>query len=68
MTSGQNTSPASQTRRPVFGRVAVVLLFLLVFSSADTASAADPPFFEPKEGYYNARGPRVTAEWLYTTL
>jgi hypothetical protein len=39
----------------VFSQFAVILI--------GNSSAADPPFFEPKEGYYQARGTRVTAVW-----
>lgn len=43
-------------------RVVMFVVVLIVVSSSH-ADSSDPPFFEPKEGYYQARGTRVTAAW-----
>src|SRR5262245_27985323 len=42
---------------------AAVLGVLFILPSSSVIRSAAPPLFEPQQGYYKARGARVTAAW-----
>src|SRR5437660_1994990 len=59
--------PHPPVRRPARSRTpflrAAVLGLLCILHPSSFILPAQPPFFEPQQGYYNARGARVTAAW-----
>jgi hypothetical protein len=44
-------------------RTVIDAVFVFALSSTGTAALGQPAFFEPTQGFYKARGARVTATW-----
>ncbi len=58
-----DSSPGREPWAASYQRPALWLAALVSLGFFYTTSTAEPPFFEPKEDYYKARGPKITAEW-----